>query len=56
MRYLTLSRTAPLMLSLAAAVAVAVPAAASASTQESPVTGQVYVNDNTTGTNTIPRR
>ncbi len=53
MRYLTLSRTAPLMLSLAAAVAVAVPAAASASTQESPVTGQVYVNDNTTGTNTI---
>jgi hypothetical protein len=54
MRHLTLSRPGPLLLSLAAAAAVAaVPAAASASTQQSPVTGHVYVNDNTTGTNTI---
>jgi 6-phosphogluconolactonase (cycloisomerase 2 family) len=54
MRYLTLGRRGPLLLSLAAAAAVAAaPAAASASTQESPVTGHVYVNDNTTGTNTI---
>ncbi len=50
MRYLTLSRPGPLLLSLATAAAVvAVPAAASASTQASPVTGHVYVNDNTAG-------
>jgi len=41
------------MLGIAAAVAVAVPASASASTGASPVTGHVYVNDNTKGTNTI---
>jgi 6-phosphogluconolactonase len=42
-----------LILSVAAAAAVAAPAAASASTGASPVVGQVYVNDNTAGTNTI---
>ena len=41
------------MLGIAAAGAVAVPASASASTGGSPVTGHVYVNDNTKGTNTI---
>ena len=41
------------MLGLAAAGAVAVPASASASTDASPVAGHVYVNDNTSGTNTI---
>jgi 6-phosphogluconolactonase len=41
------------VLGLAAAAAVAVPAAASASADGSPVVGHVYVNDNTTGTNTI---
>jgi 6-phosphogluconolactonase (cycloisomerase 2 family) len=55
MRYLTSSRPGPVLLSLAAAAvaAVAVPASASASTPVSPVTGHVYVNDNTAGTNTI---
>ena len=51
-----LTRRRPVLLSLAAvaaAAAVAVPAAASASTHASPVVGHVYVNDNTTGTNTI---
>jgi 6-phosphogluconolactonase len=42
-----------LLLGLAAATAVAAPAFASASTGGSPVTGHVYVNDNTAGTNTI---
>jgi hypothetical protein len=41
------------VLGIAAAAAVAVPASASASTSASPVTGHVYVNDNTKGTNTI---
>jgi 6-phosphogluconolactonase len=42
-----------LILGVAAAAAVTVPAAASASTGYSPVVGHVYVNDNTSGTNTI---
>lgn len=42
-----------LLLGLAAATAVAAPASASASTGGSPVTGHVYVNDSTAGTNTI---
>ena len=42
-----------LLVIAAAAAAAAVPAAASASTDSSPVVGHVYVNDNTTGTNTI---
>ena len=48
-------RAGALILGLAAAAAVAVPASASASTSAgaSPVVGHVYVNDNTTGTNTI---
>jgi 6-phosphogluconolactonase len=51
-------RAGALILGLAAAAAVAVPASASASTgayqaDASPVVGHVYVNDNTTGTNTI---
>jgi len=52
-RFLTRSRPGALVLGIAAAVAVAVPASASASTGASPVTGHVYVNDNTKGTNTI---
>ena len=52
-RFLTLSRAGALVLGIAAAAAVAVPASASASTGASPVTGHVYVNDNTKGTNTI---
>src|SRR5215472_14818928 len=36
-----------------AAAATAVPGTAFASTQASPVTGHVYVNDNTAGANTI---
>jgi 6-phosphogluconolactonase (cycloisomerase 2 family) len=45
----------PILLALAAsaAVVVAVPASASASPGAAPVVGHVYVNDNTTGTNTI---
>jgi 6-phosphogluconolactonase len=46
-------RAGALIFGLAAAAAVAVPASASASTGASPVTGHVYVNDNTKGTNTI---
>jgi DNA-binding beta-propeller fold protein YncE len=42
-----------LLLGLAAATAVAAPASATASAGGSPVTGHVYVNDNTAGTNTI---
>src|SRR5689334_10936710 len=42
-----------LLLGLAAATAVAAPASASASAGGSPVTGHVYVNDNTAGANTI---
>jgi hypothetical protein len=42
-----------LLLGLAAATAVAAPASASASAGGSRVTGHVYVNDNTAGTNTI---
>jgi hypothetical protein len=41
------------VLGIAAAGAVVVPASAFASTDASPVVGHVYVNDNTTGTNTI---
>ena len=52
-RFLTRGRPGALVLGIAAAVAVAVPASASASTGASPVTGHVYVNDNTKGTNTI---
>src|SRR5258708_16069444 len=40
-------------LTAATSAAVAVPASASASSDASPVVGHVYVNDNTTGTNTI---
>src|SRR5882724_10224938 len=50
------SRLTGALLSLAAAgaaAAVAAPASASASTYASPVVGHVYVNDDTTGTNTI---
>ncbi|MBV9206975.1 MAG: hypothetical protein JO037_16635, partial [Actinobacteria bacterium] len=50
---LTRSRPGALVLGLAAAAAVAVPASASASAGASPVTGHVYVNDNTRGINTI---
>jgi 6-phosphogluconolactonase len=55
MRFLTRRRSGPILLSLAAAIAavVAAPASASALTQVSSVTGHVYVNDNTAGTNTI---
>jgi 6-phosphogluconolactonase len=54
-RFLARGRAGALILGLAAAAALAVPAAASAttSTDWSPVVGHVYVNDNTTGTNTI---
>ena len=51
-----LTRRRPVLLSLAAvaaAAAAAMPATASASVHASPVTGHVYVNDNTAGTNTI---
>ena len=51
-----LTRRRPVLLSLAAvatAAAAAVPATASASAHASPVVGHVYVNDNTTATNTI---
>ena len=41
------------VLAAATALAAAVPAAASASTDASPVVGHLYVDDNTTGTNTI---
>jgi len=50
------ARSSALILSVAAAAAVAVPASASArasTTGASPVVGHVYVDDNTTGTNTI---
>jgi hypothetical protein len=47
-------RWIPAAIGLVAAGAVlAVPAAASASTRSSPVIGHVYLDDNTTGTNTI---
>jgi 6-phosphogluconolactonase len=60
-RILTRGRAGALILGLATAAALAVPAAASASAGASasasagasPVVGHVYVNDNTTGTNTI---
>jgi 6-phosphogluconolactonase (cycloisomerase 2 family) len=42
-----------LAFAVAAGAAVAVPAAATAATQASPVVGHVYLDDNTTGTNTI---
>ena len=51
-----LTRRRPVLLSLAAvatAAAAAIPATASASIHASPMVGHVYVNDNTTGTNTI---
>jgi 6-phosphogluconolactonase len=47
------SSSAALVFGLAAFAAVAVPASASASAGGSSVTGHVYVNDNTAGTNTI---
>src|SRR5713101_1350181 len=50
---ITARRRASLLIAAAAAAAVASPAAAAASTGSSPVVGHVYVNDNTTGTNTI---
>ncbi len=50
---MTRGRASALILGLAAAAAVAAPASASASADASPVVGHVYVNDNTTGTNTI---
>jgi 6-phosphogluconolactonase len=54
LRDLKRRRSSRVMLVIAAAAAAAaVPAAASASTDSSPVVGHVYVNDNTTGTNTI---
>jgi 6-phosphogluconolactonase len=52
-RTLARGRAGALILGLAAAAAVAVPATASADADASPVVGHVYVNDNTTGTNTI---
>jgi 6-phosphogluconolactonase len=52
MRFRTRGRPGAILLA-AAAAAVAVPASAAASAQGSPVVGHVYVNDNTTGTNTI---
>src|SRR6516164_6895183 len=52
-RSLKRGRSAALVFGLAAAAAVAVPASASASADASGVVGHVYVNDNTTGTNTI---
>jgi 6-phosphogluconolactonase len=59
-RSLTQKTPGPLVLRLAATaaalavpVALAVPASASALDHSSAVTGHVYVNDNTTGTNTI---
>ena len=54
MRVLTCGRLGTVLLSLGAiaAAAVSIPASASALTQTSPVVGHVYVNDNTTGTNT----
>jgi 6-phosphogluconolactonase len=57
MRVLTrfLTRTVPVAaaLGLALAATAALPASAFGSTDRSPVIGHVYVNDNTTGTNTI---
>jgi 6-phosphogluconolactonase (cycloisomerase 2 family) len=55
MSFLKHGRLGAFALGLAAAAAVAVPASASASTSNyaSAVVGHVYVNDNTTGTNTI---
>jgi 6-phosphogluconolactonase (cycloisomerase 2 family) len=50
---LTGGRACALVLGVAAAAAVAVPASAFASAGASAVVGHVYVNDNTTGTNTI---
>ena len=52
-RLLTRARSCALVLGVAAAAAVAVPASAFASAGASTVVGHVYVNDNTTGTNTI---
>ena len=52
-RLLTRGRSCALVLGVAAAAAVAVPASAFASAGASTVVGHVYVNDNTTGTNTI---
>jgi 6-phosphogluconolactonase len=54
-RWLARGRSCALALGVAAAAAVAVPASASASASAgaSAVVGHVYVNDNTTGTNTI---
>jgi 6-phosphogluconolactonase (cycloisomerase 2 family) len=51
--FLKLSAPGAAILAVAAAAVVAVPASASASSDASPVVGHVYVNDNTTGTNTI---
>ena len=60
MRFLTQKTPGPMVLGLAAAAAalavpvtLAVPASASRLDQSSVVTGHVYVNDNTSGTNTI---
>jgi hypothetical protein len=50
---ITARRRASLLVAAAAAAVVAIPAAAAASSGSSPVTGHVYVNDNTAGTNTI---
>jgi 6-phosphogluconolactonase len=54
-RWLTRGRSCTLALGVAAAAAVAVPASASAAAADGgfAVVGHVYVNDNTTGTNTI---
>jgi 6-phosphogluconolactonase len=59
-RFLTQKTPGPMVLRLAATaaalavpVALAVPASASSLDHSSAVTGHVYVNDNTTGTNTI---
>ncbi len=60
MRFLTQQTPGPMVLGLAVAAAalavpvtLAVPASASGLDQSSVVTGHVYVNDNTSGTNTI---
>jgi 6-phosphogluconolactonase len=52
-RSLKRGSSAALVFGLAAFAAVAVPASAHASASASPVTGHVYVNDNTASTNTI---
>jgi 6-phosphogluconolactonase len=53
MRVWTRMSAGSLVVGVAAAAAIALPASASAKAPASPVVGHVYVNDNTTGVNTI---